>query len=381
MEMDIVWTILFMIVIGAAIGGFTNHLAIKMLFRPYHPVYIGKWRVPFTPGIIPKRRNELAKQLGVMVVKHLLTPESIQKKFLNDSFQQEMTKLAQREVDKLLSRDESLEQLFEKWGFTESVEKIEGELEGLLEKKYDQLMDKYRHQPVKLLLSEELLEKIDSKIPEVSAYILQKGTDYFSSLEGELRIERMVEEFVKQRSGMLGNMMQMVLGNVNLTGMIQKELLKFLENEGTKDIVTTLLRKEWEKVLEWQAEKMEEQFGREQLLKTIKETVRKLIRVDRIVATPISVLSESYRERIVETLAPQVVLFVGGWLSSRIEDLMERLRLADLVKEQVESFSVSRIEEIVLLITSRELKMITYFGAILGGGIGLLQGIIVLVMG
>lgn len=44
--------------LGAIIGGFTNHLAIKMLFRPHRPIYIGKFQVPFTPGLIPKRRDE-----------------------------------------------------------------------------------------------------------------------------------------------------------------------------------------------------------------------------------------------------------------------------------------------------------------------------------
>ena len=59
--------------------GYTNHLAIKMLFRPHRPIYIGKFQVPFTPGLIPKRRDELAVQLGKMVVEHLLTPEGIGK--------------------------------------------------------------------------------------------------------------------------------------------------------------------------------------------------------------------------------------------------------------------------------------------------------------
>lgn len=381
MEMSILTTILFMIVIGAVIGGFTNHLAIKMLFRPYHPVYIGKWRVPFTPGIIPKRRDELASQLGTMVVKHLLTPESIQKKFLNESFQQEITKLTQKELEKLLSSEESLEQFFEKFGWLKAREQIEGGVESLLEKKYIQLMDKYRYQPIKAILSESILEKVDSKIPQISGYILQKGTDYFFSVEGELRIQRMVDDFLRDRSGMFGNMMQMVLGNVNLTGLIQKEILKFLSSEGTKDLVTTLLRKEWDKVLEWQADKIEEQFGKEQLLATMKEYVKKVIRVDQIISTPIDKLSESYKEKLVEKLAPQAVQLFVGWLSNRIEDMMERLHLADLVREQVETFSVQRIEEMVLLITSRELKMITYLGALLGGAIGLFQGIVVLVIG
>ncbi|MEW8976112.1 MAG: DUF445 family protein, partial [Exiguobacterium sp.] len=63
------------VIIGALIGAITNHLAIRMLFRPLEPKYIGKFRVPFTPGLIPKRRNELAANLGRTVVKHLLTPE------------------------------------------------------------------------------------------------------------------------------------------------------------------------------------------------------------------------------------------------------------------------------------------------------------------
>lgn len=370
-----------MVVIGAVIGGVTNSLAIKMLFRPYKPIYIGKWRVPFTPGLIPKRRDELATQLGIMVVDHLITPEGIQKKFMNEDFQGDMTKLAQKELERLLTSDESLEQVLEKIGFQNGREKIEGQIDALLEKKYAQLMDKYRDQPIKTILSEDLLEKINSKIPQISAYILQKGTDYFSSVEGELRIERMVDDFVRGRSGMLGNMMQMFMGNVNLTGIIQKELLKFLSNEGTQDLVSTLLRKEWDKVLEWQAEKLEEQFGREQLLKTIKRTISKVIRVDQILSTPISVLSDSYRERIIEEVAPNAVQMLGTWLSNRIVEIMERLHLAEVVSNQVESFAVERIEEMVLLITRRELKMITYLGALLGGAIGLLQGVVVLLMG
>lgn len=370
-----------MVVIGAIIGGFTNSIAIKMLFRPYKPIYIGSWRVPFTPGLIPKRRDELATQLGVMVVEHLLTPESIQKKFMNESFQQEMTKLAQKELEQLLSREENLDELFSKLGYENGQEWIEENFERFLENKYDQLMEKYREVPIKSILSEELLEKMNSKIPQISHYILQKGVEYFSSVEGELRIERMVDDFVKGRGGMLGNMMQMFLGNVSLTGIIQKELLKFLNNEGTEELVTTLLRKEWDKVLEWQAETIEEQFGREQLLNTIKRTVKKVIRVDRILATPIAVLAEPYRDKIIDNIAPQAVLMLGNWLSNKMEEMMERLHLADVVREQVESFSVERLEEMVLLITRRELKMITYLGALLGGAIGLLQGIIVLVIG
>jgi uncharacterized membrane protein YheB (UPF0754 family) len=66
-------------ILGAVIGFFTNWLAVKMLFRPYYPKKIGKWQLPFTPGIIPKRKGALAKAVGKAVGEQLLTQEDLAK--------------------------------------------------------------------------------------------------------------------------------------------------------------------------------------------------------------------------------------------------------------------------------------------------------------
>ena len=60
------------ILVGATIGYFTNFIAIKMMFRPRKEVRLGKWRVPFTPGIIPKNQARLARAVGDAVGGHLL---------------------------------------------------------------------------------------------------------------------------------------------------------------------------------------------------------------------------------------------------------------------------------------------------------------------
>lgn len=52
--------------VGAFIGWLTNGIAIKMLFRPLTPKYIGRWRIPFTPGIIPKERDRIARSVGAV---------------------------------------------------------------------------------------------------------------------------------------------------------------------------------------------------------------------------------------------------------------------------------------------------------------------------
>jgi len=61
------------------IGYFTNDIAIKMLFRPYKAIYIGKRKLPFTPGLIPRNQERLAKNISDTIMGSLLTPEELQK--------------------------------------------------------------------------------------------------------------------------------------------------------------------------------------------------------------------------------------------------------------------------------------------------------------
>jgi len=60
--------------IGAFIGYITNLIAIKMLFRPLKEIRLFGFRIPFTPGILPKERGKLADSIGGMVERELLTP-------------------------------------------------------------------------------------------------------------------------------------------------------------------------------------------------------------------------------------------------------------------------------------------------------------------
>jgi uncharacterized membrane protein YheB (UPF0754 family) len=70
--------------IGALIGYVTNALAIKMLFRPLHEVRLLSRRLPFTPGILPRQRRELALSIGRMVERELLTPAIVRQRLAKD---------------------------------------------------------------------------------------------------------------------------------------------------------------------------------------------------------------------------------------------------------------------------------------------------------
>ena len=68
---------IFMPLIGALIGAITNELAIRMLFRPYKPIYFLGIKLPMTPGVIPSQREVIAGNIAETFEKHLLSGEEI----------------------------------------------------------------------------------------------------------------------------------------------------------------------------------------------------------------------------------------------------------------------------------------------------------------
>lgn len=92
--------------LGACIGYLTNSVAIRMLFRPLRERRVFGVRVPFTPGVIPRRRHELAESIGNMVARELLTSEVFTNRFTAPRFAFTLRRTIGRMLDDL-SRSEA----------------------------------------------------------------------------------------------------------------------------------------------------------------------------------------------------------------------------------------------------------------------------------
>ena len=95
--------IILPIIVGGAIGYCTNYIAIRMMFRPHKAIYIGKHRLPFTPGIIPKNQKRLAGAIGDAVSEQLLTKEDILK-----SLEEAIGKFVSEFTDELFISNKSI---------------------------------------------------------------------------------------------------------------------------------------------------------------------------------------------------------------------------------------------------------------------------------
>ena len=87
--------------LGGVIGYITNDLAIRMLFRPRKAVYIGRFHVPFTPGLIPAQQGRIAQSIGDVVSGQLLNEETLRQTLLSDATVEKLQEKARAFLRKL----------------------------------------------------------------------------------------------------------------------------------------------------------------------------------------------------------------------------------------------------------------------------------------
>ncbi|MDI3534728.1 MAG: hypothetical protein PWQ82_1093 [Thermosediminibacterales bacterium] len=94
-------------IVGAIIGWFTNYLAIKLIFRPLNPIKIPLLGFEIQ-GLLPKRKEELARSIGITIETELLSLDDIIQKSVSPKIKEETVSavkaaLIKRVSDKILS--------------------------------------------------------------------------------------------------------------------------------------------------------------------------------------------------------------------------------------------------------------------------------------
>lgn len=116
------------IIIGAIIGYITNWLAIKMLFRPQYRKEIFGIHIPFTPGLIPKEKDRIAKSIGDAVGMYLLSPEVLTETLSGEELNGKLRTTIKENFDKLKNDNKTIFEILE--GFLgEKYESIVGKIE------------------------------------------------------------------------------------------------------------------------------------------------------------------------------------------------------------------------------------------------------------
>jgi len=376
--MEAVLVILFMAIVGAIIGSATNFLAIKMIFRPYKPMYIGKRKLPFTPGLIPKRRGELARQIGITVNDYLLTPDVIKNKLFSPEIRFAILQFAQTKAEEaIFLNNKTLKDWLELAGFKDVPEKVEGRVDEFIEKQFVALKQTLSTKPIEEIVPEDIMKTVDKKVPELVDTLLLKGEDYILSSSGEITIKNLLNDFLASK-GTLGGIFQMFLSDSSsIVAKIQHELVRILRSSETKHSIVNIMNDEWEKVKKRPIMNYINEIQLEPILMNIQSYAKKELAIDERLNKTIHYYFPNGHEWVKYEIMPKVVDKALEIAESHLEDVLKRLDIKEVVREQVDSFPIEKLEEIVVGIASRELMMITFLGGFLGGLIGIVQGLIV----
>lgn len=377
MEDKIIW-LFVLVIIGALVGGGTNILAIRMLFRPYEAIFIGKYRVPFTPGLIPKRKGQIADQLGKLVELHLVTPEGIEEKIFHHSFIKELDSRVRANILSFLNEERTMNEwihahLNTSWTTENGRERIESGVRNRI----NAILVEKQHIPIGELLVEDWKQKASSYIPQLSAKLLERGANYLESYEGRRQIETIVSGFFEGK-GNVGGFFGRMIQRVSPETFISNELVKLLQEQKTHEMLNQLLEREWDLMLQKTPNDFLKDTNTEDKLRGF---VKRLVGELHIVGEwdqPIKNWALRYEEIVLGQIVPLVMKELTDFVRRNLRSAMRKVGIHDVVRRQINSFPLKRLEVILLSIASRELKMIALLGAIIGGFVGLIQGILVL---
>lgn len=208
--MDFSFTYLMHPLVGSVIGYITNWIAVKMLFKPSKAVYIGKFKLPFTPGIIPKNQTRLAHGISSTISNSLLNEDILKESLLSE----EILKQLKEYINTYLNSESESSITINDY-FTNSSS------------------------------SEKYLEIINNLTDNVSISILNTIKDANLANILSTQIETVMDESMKK--GLISRLARKPVME-NITANLEPEINKYIDENG-EDLIRGMVQKELSKYL------------------------------------------------------------------------------------------------------------------------------------
>lgn len=230
--------------VGAIIGYCTNYIAVKMLFRPLNPVKIGNYTLPFTPGIIPKGKERLAKALGNAIGSTLLTREDMTKALLTD----EVKNQVKDGVVSAILEAPSVKELAGSFVEEEKYLEVRGNLTTAVENK---ILDAIKEAEIGNIVVEEGTKAIKERLSGglIGMFVTE---DLIASMAEPIKenIERYIDENGPMMVGNIVEKEAVNLENLSLGQVISENLEKDRLCEAVEKVYVNLVEEQIGKIID-----------------------------------------------------------------------------------------------------------------------------------
>ena len=372
--------------VGAVIGYFTNYIAIKMLFKPTKPYYVFSKRVPFTPGVIPSKRERIANAIAKVVKENLITEDIVRKRLNEEAVKQSLKSLIGRTVGKFLNAPNVYVEPFldaldwqainalltseaRKRSYDISsvvvdylntkplsnilpVENVNVLVDRFFNDVYLSLVNLLENKKLKAFMYESLSGNF-TKLKKLFPFVGEKAVNSFS-----IKLVDILTEFAKKTlitdtkfRESIKNAVKMRIGEE----LKHKPNMSKSTQEGLRAIIEALAERASVKLVD-------SALGNRKTL------------VSKVIDAVLPVILDE-KELIVENLTDQALSII----EKELPTIMESIDIESIVKTKVNSLNIDEVEGLVLKLVDEELYYITLLGGILGFIIGSLQDLTFLI--
>lgn len=294
--------------VGGVIGYVTNDIAIRMLFRPHNAKYIWGVKIPFTPGIIPKEKNRIAKSIAGAISENLMSSEVLEKNLLSEEMLRKIEKSLNDFVDSLKSNSGTIKEFLLDYLTEDELQDIKNSAERELSNQISLSLDKTNIGEtvsdivVTHVASKLRLEGLDLDIPAVLKSIV--GDTIWSE------IATLVENPAKR--------------------FLAKNINQMLADNGP-DIINNTIHNE----------------------------------IDMLLSIPIKDILSGKDEQVEQGIH-FVISVYKTVISGHLPKILETIDIPSIIESKVNEMDMRETEELIFRVMDKELKAIVWLGALLG---------------
>jgi len=377
--------------VAAFVGALTNHFAIKMLFHPRRAWHVLGRRVPFTPGLIPKRKDEIAAALGDVVARYLVTADGLREWLQGGAMQEAAAaKIRAWLLDKA-GEGLTMERLVLKFTDRASWEAMRTKwaeqgnrlAERWIERLWEE--DGWKSKTIAELVPGWSEETAAGWASDITDWLAASLREELLSVRGQRMLRDMIAGTLDRTGGLLGVLAGIFVDEEKAAAKLAEVLVEQLDGGAVREVVRNFIAKKLAEAGEWTlGQAAARLLGNEDPLPWLKERALGLLRLDerigRLEQLDVGALLLRHEAAWSEALRT-IVGAAFDLLDRRLESVVDALELPELVRKQVEKFPVEQVERIILSLSGREFRAITWLGALLGGIIGLFQSVFLRLVG
>ncbi|WP_442601486.1 DUF445 domain-containing protein [Paenibacillus sp. KN14-4R] len=381
--MNPLWTNVASIAIAGFIGGVTNHLAIKMLFHPRHPIYVFGRKLPFTPGLIPKRKDEIGQSLGNVVGEYLVTSEGLQSALRSPELRMMIERKLTEGLTSYSRQERTIRELAQQFLPDAEVaaweEKLAGWLRGRTHEAVDRLWSSggIAHKQLRECVPnwDEERKLGISKVLVTS--LVQELKKELNTLNGERMLRRISGQFLEKSGGFLGALAGMFMDEDKMMNKVRTALFEQLDAPSVQESIQKFLLRKITTYEEMTVESVLQWLSNGEGLDWAKQQMDNFMPweswVHRAGDMKVCDLLTPERTNWLSTRIPGMVDKALLFLESRMDQVIHAIDLPAIVEKQVANFPIERIEMIILSLSGKEFRAITWLGVVLGCLIGVIQ--------